>query len=187
MPPISNTHSIDQAFRFKIQLVSYETREAKRAFQKEDVGPFEWAASIRAEAAGLAADKADQRRIIAGTPERSNYPLKYSRMSLGGCPPPKTVTPRPEIDHPRMKPSPAPNFQPAYVKPAAYMDCAKWQLGTLSLGPSAATACMGPFFMANPQASEPRNRDDAVNREVPCPILRAIHPICTVPFGFRAA
>jgi len=36
------------------------------------------AASIRAEAAGLAADKADQRRIIASTPERSSYPLKYS-------------------------------------------------------------------------------------------------------------
>ena len=47
------------------------------------------AVSIRAEAAGLAADRADQRRIIAGTPERSNYPLKYSSnqrlwVSLGG-------------------------------------------------------------------------------------------------------
>jgi hypothetical protein len=39
------------------------------------------AASIRAEAAGLAADKADQRRIIAGTPERSNQRLW---VSLGG-------------------------------------------------------------------------------------------------------
>jgi hypothetical protein len=36
------------------------------------------AASIGAEAAGLAADKAEQRRIIAGTPERSSHPLKYS-------------------------------------------------------------------------------------------------------------
>jgi hypothetical protein len=47
------------------------------------------AASIRAEAAGLAADKADQRRIIASTPERSSYPLEYSSnqrlwVSLGG-------------------------------------------------------------------------------------------------------
>jgi len=86
------------------------------------------AASIGAEAAGLTADKAEQ-RIIAGTPERCSHPLKDSSnqrlgVSLGG-PPPKTVTPRPKIDHPRMKPSPAPNFQPAYVKPAAYMDCSK--------------------------------------------------------------
>jgi hypothetical protein len=29
MPPISNTRSIDQAFRFKIQLASHETCEAK--------------------------------------------------------------------------------------------------------------------------------------------------------------
>jgi hypothetical protein len=29
MPPIFNTHSIDQTFRFKIQLASYETCEAK--------------------------------------------------------------------------------------------------------------------------------------------------------------
>jgi hypothetical protein len=36
------------------------------------------AASIGAEAAGLAVDKAEQRRIIAGTPERSSHPLKYS-------------------------------------------------------------------------------------------------------------
>jgi hypothetical protein len=88
------------------------------------------AASIRAEAARLTADKADQRKIIAGTPERSNYSLKYSSnqrfwVSLGECPPPKTVTPRPKIDHPRIKPSPAPNLQPAYVKPAAYMDYSK--------------------------------------------------------------
>ena len=32
------------------------------------------AASIGAEAAGLAADKTEQRRIIAGTPERSSRP-----------------------------------------------------------------------------------------------------------------
>jgi hypothetical protein len=88
------------------------------------------AASIRAEAAGLAADKADQRRIIAGTPERSSYPLKYSSnqrllVSLGGVSSTQDRGPAPKIDHPRMKPSPAPNFQPAYVTPAAYMDCSK--------------------------------------------------------------
>jgi len=32
------------------------------------------AASIGAEAAGLAADKAEQRRIIAGTPEHISHP-----------------------------------------------------------------------------------------------------------------
>ena len=36
------------------------------------------AASIGADAAVLAADKAEQRRIIAGTSERSSHPLKYS-------------------------------------------------------------------------------------------------------------
>jgi hypothetical protein len=29
MPPVSNTYCIDQAFRFKIQLASYETCETK--------------------------------------------------------------------------------------------------------------------------------------------------------------
>jgi hypothetical protein len=47
------------------------------------------AASIGAEAAELAADKAEQ-RIIAGTPERCSHPLKDSSnqrlgVSLGGC------------------------------------------------------------------------------------------------------
>jgi hypothetical protein len=36
------------------------------------------ATSIGAEAAGLAADKAEQRRIIVGIRERSSHPLKYS-------------------------------------------------------------------------------------------------------------
>jgi hypothetical protein len=86
------------------------------------------AVSIGAEAAGLAADKAEQ-RIIAGTSKRCSHPLKNSSnqrlwVSLGG-PSLKTVTPRPKIDHLRMKPSSASNFQPAYVKPAAYIDCSK--------------------------------------------------------------
>ena len=34
--------------------------------------------SIGADTAVLAADKAEQRRIIAGTSERSSHPLKYS-------------------------------------------------------------------------------------------------------------
>jgi hypothetical protein len=45
---------------------------------KEDVGPLQ------------ALDKAEQRRIIAGTPERNSYPLKHSSnqrlwVSLGGA------------------------------------------------------------------------------------------------------
>jgi hypothetical protein len=36
------------------------------------------AASIGAEASGFAADKAEQRRIIAGTPERSSHPRERS-------------------------------------------------------------------------------------------------------------
>jgi hypothetical protein len=74
------------------------------------------AASIGAEVAGLAADKVEQRRIIAGTPERSNHTLKYNSNQrlwvIGRGPPPKVVNPCPKIDHLRMKPSPAPNFLP---------------------------------------------------------------------------
>jgi hypothetical protein len=37
-------------------------------------------------------------------------------VSLGGVLSTQDSDPRPEIDHPRMKPSPARNFQPAYGK-----------------------------------------------------------------------
>jgi len=46
-------------------------------FQRKTLGPLN--DCIRAETAGLAADKAERRRIIAGTPERNSHHLKYSR------------------------------------------------------------------------------------------------------------
>jgi hypothetical protein len=44
---------------------------------KEDIEPLN--DCIRAETAGLAADKAERRRITAGTPERNSHHLKYNR------------------------------------------------------------------------------------------------------------